>query len=225
MLSVKVPVRLNALLSRLACEKQLLTWQSDESLTSHPSSQQAVYDSGPVLRLEPGEQRHQLGHWCLCTQVLYTQNLQRDAQIQKKPSMRRCRYWVESIVLLNFSSCDVWRRWNMKVIYQNAHLFFWLHAVSLPLYVSCVSNGTKVKHPVYNSHPPTTSPIYESVVLNLDILNTVCLKLFLLETSMYILIISPFKCYIVTIYIVYITRHTKSEVQFHREFTVYSAVK
>ena len=43
-------------------ENQFLTWQSDEGLTLHPSSQQAVKDWWSVLLLEPGEQRHQLGH-------------------------------------------------------------------------------------------------------------------------------------------------------------------
>lgn len=43
-------------------ESTVLTWQSDESLTSHPSSQQAINNSRPVFLLKPGEQRHQLGH-------------------------------------------------------------------------------------------------------------------------------------------------------------------
>ena len=55
-----------------------LTWQRDEGLTLHPSGQQAVNDRQSVLLLEPGEQRHQLGHWGLWTQVLHTQHLQRD---------------------------------------------------------------------------------------------------------------------------------------------------
>lgn len=42
--------------------RQLLTLQSDEGLTLHPASQQAVNDRRPLLLLEPGEQRHQLGH-------------------------------------------------------------------------------------------------------------------------------------------------------------------
>lgn len=42
--------------------KYFFTWQSDEGLTLHPPSQQAVNNWGPVLWLKPREQRHQLRH-------------------------------------------------------------------------------------------------------------------------------------------------------------------
>lgn len=64
-------------------KKLFLTWQSDEGLTLHPSSQQAVKHRRPALLLKPGEQRHQLGHRCLCAQVLHAQHLQWDAQKQR----------------------------------------------------------------------------------------------------------------------------------------------
>lgn len=56
----------------------VLTWQRDEGLTLHPSCQQSVNNWRPVLLLKSGEQRHQLCDGCLRTQVLHTQNLQRD---------------------------------------------------------------------------------------------------------------------------------------------------
>lgn len=65
-------------MAHMVTEAEPLTRQSDEGLALHPTGQQSVQDWRPVLLLEPGEQRHQLGHWCLCTQVLYTQHLQWD---------------------------------------------------------------------------------------------------------------------------------------------------
>lgn len=63
--------------------KMFFTWQSDEGLTFHPSSQQAVNNWRPILCLKPREQRHQLRQRCLCTQVLYTQHLQHTKKIIK----------------------------------------------------------------------------------------------------------------------------------------------
>ncbi|KAK0130791.1 Claudin-14 [Merluccius polli] len=49
----------------------------DEGLSLHPTRQQAVPHCWPAICLKPGEQRHQLGHRRLRTEILYTQHLER----------------------------------------------------------------------------------------------------------------------------------------------------